>query len=266
MISVVQLGEVPYEQALALQTSLVELRKADDITDVLLLLEHPPVITLGRKHVLASQEELQRRGVALFECDRGGDVTFHGPGQLVGYPIFDLRDFHTPEGQRKTLGAVDYVRRLEEALIRTCIDFGVEATRVPGMTGVWTPRRPENQTQSGPKDGSKAKIAAIGVHISRAVTSHGFALNVNTDLDFFRLIVPCGIGEYPVTSLAAEASRAVPMQEVAESVTRNLGRVFNRQILWVDTLDALLGRKIGVPLKVPAAERRIAGAEETFWA
>src|SRR6185312_5024456 len=185
MISVVQLGRVDYATGLELQRSLVDLRKAGEIGDVLLLLEHAPVITLGRnakrENVIASDEQLRQRGVELWECDRGGDVTFHGPGQLVGYPIFDLRGFTTPEGQRKTLGAVDYVRRLEEVLIRTCAEFGIAAQRVPGMTGVWTQ-----------KD-EPGKIAAIGVHISRGVTSHGFALNVTTDLEDFNLIIPCGI-------------------------------------------------------------------------
>jgi lipoyl(octanoyl) transferase len=259
MISVVQLGRVDYATGLELQRSLVNLRKAGEIGDVLLLLEHTPVITLGRnakrQNVVASDERLrQRGGVELWECDRGGDVTFHGPGQLVGYPIFELRAFPTPEGRRKTLGAVDYVRRLEEVLIRTCAEFGVAAQRVPGMTGVWTQK---------PKPG---KIAAIGVHISGGVTSHGFALNVTTDLEYFDLIVPCGIRDKAVTSLAKESPRKLEMQEVCDSVTRNFGRVFNRQILWVDTLDALLGRTVGVPLKPTEQERHIAGEEETFWA
>jgi lipoyl(octanoyl) transferase len=257
MISVVQLGRVDYAMGLELQRSLVDLRKAGEIGDVLLLLEHAPVITLGRnakrENVIASDEQLRQRGVELWECDRGGDVTFHGPGQLVGYPIFDLRGFTTPEGQRKTLGAVDYVRRLEEVLIRTCAEFGIAAQRVPSMTGVWTQ-----------KD-EPGKIAAIGVHISRGVTSHGFALNVTTDLQDFNLIVPCGIRDKAVTSLAEESSQAVDMQDVCDSVTRNFGRVFHRQILWVDTLDTLLGRSVGVPVKPPEQERRIAGEKETFW-
>ena len=165
---------------------------------MLLLLEHTPVITLGRNarrnNVLASDELLKQRGVELFECDRGGDVTYHGPGQLVGYPIFDLRSFLGPDGQKKTLGAVDYVRRLEEALVRTCADYGIPTERVAGMTGVWTQiealsgrdiERSETVSplpkSRGAAEGSpneQGKIAAIGVHISRGVTSHGFALNV----------------------------------------------------------------------------------------
>ncbi|HVZ60330.1 MAG TPA: lipoyl(octanoyl) transferase LipB [Terriglobales bacterium] len=256
MIAVVQLGMVDYTMGLELQQSLVELRKAEKISDTMLLLEHPGVITLGRnakrQHVLASEELLKSRGVAVVECDRGGDVTFHGPGQLVGYPIFDLRAFTTTDGQRKTLGAVDYVRRLEEVLIRTCAEFSVAAGRIPGVTGVWT---------EGPHP---AKVAAIGVHISRGVTSHGFALNVSTDMESFELIVPCGLKEKSVTSLNRETSRTLDMQEVCESVTRNFGRVFQRQIVWVDTLDALLGRAVDVPMKAPEAERRIAGEEQTF--
>ena len=258
MISVVQLGRVDYATALKLQQTLVELRKQGEIGDTLLLLEHTPVITLGRNakraNVLASDEHLARTGVEVFECDRGGDVTYHGPGQLVGYPIFDLRGF-TPR-----VGAVGFVRRLEEVLIRTCADFGIVTERVAGMTGVWT-RQPE------------AKIAAIGVHISRGVTSHGFALNVTTDLNHFRLIVPCGISHKPVTSLDCElagkyagtAVTPLTLEEVGESVARNFGRVFASQILWVDTLDALLGRTVGVPVK-PPAELRALHDDESFWA
>lgn len=256
MISVVQLGRVDYATALKLQQTLVNLRKAGQVTDTLLLLEHPPVITLGRNarraNVLASDEQLSRAGVQLFECDRGGDVTYHGPGQLVGYPIFDLRRFNP------RLGAVNFVRKLEEVLIRTCADFGIATHRVKGMTGVWTLR-------------DEAKIAAIGVHISRGVTSHGFALNVSTELDHFTLIVPCGISDKPVTSMDRALGSAYPgiavtaltLDEVAQSVVRNFGRVFDAQILWVDTLDALLGRKVGVPMK-PPAELRSLHDDETF--
>jgi len=247
VINVVQLGQVEYSVALDLQRSLVALRKEGKIADTLLLLEHPPVITLGRNadrgNVLASEEALRQRGVALFECDRGGDVTYHGPGQLVGYPIFDLRGFEP------RLGAVAFVRRVEEALIRTCADFGIEAERVAGRTGVWT---------------RGGKIAAIGVHISRGVTSHGFALNVSTGLDAFQLIVPCGISDKPVTSMAKESARAPALDEVAQSVARNFGRVFSSQVLWVETLDALLGRTVGVPMKLPAELRQMQGEDENF--
>lgn len=258
-ICVVQLGRIDYATALRLQQTLVELRKTGKIGDVLLLLEHGPVITLGRnargQHVVASPELLASRGVDLFECDRGGDVTYHGPGQLVGYPIVDLRGF-TPR-----IGAVEFVRRLEEVLVRTCAAFGIAAERVHGLTGVWT--KADSQKRHGgterPRQG--AKIAAIGVHISRGVTSHGFALNVATDLDYFNLIVPCGIADKPVTSMARELEsrgRTAPsLDEVAESAARNFGHVFNREIAWVDTLDALLGRSVGVPMSPPRELREM---------
>jgi lipoyl(octanoyl) transferase len=276
VISVLQLGQVDYGEGLRLQRRLVDLRKAGEIGDVLLLLEHSPVITLGRNakaaNVVASTEELAARGVEVFECDRGGDVTFHGPGQLVGYPILDLRGFEkstqfsVPSSQekqpgslqlsvgRKTLGAVDYVRRLEEALIRTCADYGIATKRVKGLTGVWTETAPE------------AKIAALGVHISRSVTSHGFALNVNTDLSYFNLIVPCGMAAKPVTSMQKELGREVELNEVAQSVSRNFGSVFGSQMLWVETIDALLGNTVGVPLKTPDGLRRLHGEEDLFLA
>ncbi|HXZ78491.1 MAG TPA: lipoyl(octanoyl) transferase LipB [Terriglobales bacterium] len=284
MISVIQLGTLDYAEGLRLQQQMIELRKNNQIPDVLLLLEHKPVITLGRnareENVLLSRKELDRRGVELFECDRGGDVTFHGPGQLVGYPIFDLRGYPNRSGTStlKYLGAVDYVRRLEELLIRTCLDFRIPAKRVPGLTGVWTDQQIEIRDNAAASAGSQdihaeadpasqeGKIAAIGVHISRSVTSHGFALNVNTDLDYFNLIIPCGIRAKPVTSMAKELRRNVPIEEVAQAVARNFGRVFDRQILWVETIDQLLGRTIGVPVKPPAEERTIRGEEETYWA
>ena len=272
MISVLQLGTVDYATGLSLQQRLVDLRKEGRIGDFLLLLEHSPVITLGRnakqKNIVASPELLAQHGVEVFECDRGGDVTFHGPGQLVGYPIFDLRAIATPDGKRKTLGAVDYVRRLEEVLIRTCADFAVPATRICGLTGVWTSpeklsSRAESRDLAFP---SEAKIAAIGVHISRAVTSHGFALNVNTDLDYFNLIIPCGITTRPVTSMAKELNQQLSLQEVAHSITRNFGVVFESQILWLDSLDALLGLSVGVPVKPPEQLRRLHQEEDIFLA
>ena len=257
LISVLQLGPLDYATALRLQQKLVGLRKDGLIGDVLLLLEHTRVITLGRNakavNVIASPELLAERGVELFECDRGGDVTFHGPGQLVGYPIFDLRGFSSPNGQRKTLGAVEYVRRLEEILVRTCADFHIASGRVTGLTGVWT-GRPE------------AKIAAIGVHISRGVTSHGFALNVNTDLDYFNLIIPCGISSKPVTSMAKELGQQLSLLNVAHSISRNFGIVFESQMLWLENLDDLIGHSVGVPMKPPAEFRKLHGDEDTFWA
>jgi lipoyl(octanoyl) transferase len=256
VISVLQLGAVDYATGLRLQQKLVDLRKETRIGDVLLLLEHTPVITLGRnakqKNILASAEMLAGRGVDVIECDRGGDVTFHGPGQLVGYPIFDLRGLPSNEPGRKSLGAVEYVRRLEEVLIRTCAGFGIPTGRVSGLTGVWT--QPE------------AKIAAIGVHISRGVTSHGFALNVNTDLDYFNLIVPCGITSKPVTSIAKELGKELALQDIAHAVSRNFGTVFKSQILWLDSLDALLNTTLGVPIKVPADLRELHKDDEIFLA
>jgi lipoyl(octanoyl) transferase len=253
LISLVQLGTVDYATGLRLQRQLVDLRKEEKIGDVLLLLEHSPVITLGRNakaaNVIASSELLAQRGVELFECDRGGDVTFHGPGQIVGYPIFDLRGFATPDGRRKTLGAVEFVRRLEEVLIRTCADFAIPTKRISGLTGVWT-----DAANDGAAD---AKIAAIGIHISRFVTSHGFALNVNTDLGFFDLIIPCGITAKPVTSMQKELGKPLDLNAVAKSISRNFGTVFASQILWVDTLDALLGQTVGVPLQHPDEFRRL---------
>jgi lipoyl(octanoyl) transferase len=263
LISVVQLGIVDYATGLRLQQQLVALRKEEKIGDVLLLLEHSPVITLGRNakaaNVLASPELLAQRGVELFECDRGGDVTFHGPGQIVGYPIFDLRGFATPDGKRKTLGAVEFVRRLEEVLIRTCADFAIPAKQVSGLTGVWTNHRVGSVRP-------EAKLAAIGVHISRFVTSHGFALNVNTDLSFFNLIIPCGITAKPVTSMRQELGRPIDLNAVAESISRNFGMMFSSQVLWIETLDTLLGHTVGVPLKPPVELRQLHNEDDSTWA
>ena len=305
MISVLQLGTIDYKTGLDLQQKLVALRKEEKIGDVLLLLEHKPVITLGRNakaaNVVASPEFLNQRGVELFDCDRGGDVTFHGPGQIVGYPIFDLRGFRVgadafirpgesqarPLLLRKTLGVIEFVRRLEEVLIRTCADFAIPTKRVPGLTGVWTDpsslssRAEENDSKSrslesrdlgfagnstnhvetaasavprseasGPQQSAESKLAAIGVHISRFVTSHGFALNVNTDLSYFNLIVPCGITSKPVTSMQLELSKPLDLNAVAESISRNFGVVFQSQILWLESLDALLSGA-GAPVRVP---------------
>jgi len=282
LISVLQLGTIDYATALRLQQQLVALRKENKIGDVLLLLEHKPVITLGRNakaaNVIASPELLAQRGVELYECDRGGDVTFHGPGQLVGYPIFDLRGYASgadaPSTLRKTLGAVDFVRRLEEVLIRTCADFTIETKRIPGLTGVWTSPNPmssraaENDSKNrslqsrdllfpGTAANAESKLAAIGIHISRSVTSHGFALNVNPDLTYFNLIIPCGITAKPVTSMQKELSKKLDMTAVAESISRNFSKAFSTQILWVDTIDALLGHTIGVPMREPENLRQL---------
>lgn len=203
---------MPYAESLELQARLVEERKAGAIPDQLLLLEHPPVVTLGvrarqdRSHVLADRATLERAGIELFEAGRGGDVTYHGPGQLVGYPILDLRpdrcDVHR------------YVRDLETVMIETAAAFGIQAARVAGLTGAWV---------------GTEKLAAIGVRVSRWVTSHGFALNVGTDLSHFDLIVPCGIADRGVTSMARLLGRTVPLPEVQDAVVTAFEKVFERQ-------------------------------------
>ncbi len=271
VITVVQLGRIDYATGLRLQQTLVDLRKHDEISNTLLLLEHTPVITLGRNakraNVLASDELLNQRGVELFECDRGGDVTYHGPGQLVGYPIFDLRSFSDEQGNRKTMFPVEYVRRMEEALIRTCLDYKIATERVAGMTGVWTSPTLATPARVGhPHDHPQGKIAAIGVHISRGVTSHGFALNItNEPLEYFPLIIPCGIAAKPVTSIEKETGSAPESDDVAHKLTAHFGRVFSSQIVWVDTLDALMGRRVGVPNRAPEELRRLR-EDESFWA
>lgn len=263
MISVLQLGTIDYATGLRLQEQLVALRKAGRIGDALLLLEHAPVITLGRnahsQNILASPDLLAQRGVEVFECNRGGDVTFHGPGQLVAYPIFDLRGFPSSSPNRNTMGVIEFVRSLEEVLIRTCAEFGIPTKRISGLTGVWTGEDARPSTSEG-------KIAALGVHISRGVTSHGIALNVNTDLSYFNLIVPCGITSKLVTSIAKELGHEVPMQDVAHILARNFGKVFNSQILWLDSLDALLGNNLGVPVRPPETLRKAGGEDDTAWA
>jgi lipoyl(octanoyl) transferase len=218
-LEVRRLGVVSYADALELQKQLVEDRKTGRIPDQLLLLEHPPVITLGvkarsdRSNILASPATLEDAGVDVFETGRGGDVTYHGPGQLVGYPILDLKpdrcDVHR------------YVRDLEEVMIHTAASFGVTATRVPGLTGAWV----------GPD-----KLAAIGVRIARWVTSHGFAFNVTTNLGHFDFIVPCGIRDRGVTSLETLLGRTVPMVEVEDAAIQGFEQVFNRSAVAVPVL------------------------------
>src|SRR5438034_8144654 len=204
-----RLGLMPYADALALQRSLVEERRAGRVGDLLLLVEHPHVITLGvrgdggRSHILATAETLRARGIDVHETGRGGDITYHGPGQIVGYPIVDLKpdrcDVHK------------YVRDLEEVLIRTAADYGIEAGCVDGLTGVWVGRE---------------KLAAIGVRIARWVTSHGVALNVTTDLEYFNLIVPCGLADRSVTSLAQLLGHPVDRIEVEDRIVAHFGDVF----------------------------------------
>jgi len=210
-LEVRRLGLIGYDEALALQRELVEERRADRVPDLLLLLEHPPVITLGarseiaRANVVATDERLADLGIAVHETGRGGDVTYHGPGQIVGYPILDLRpdrcDVHK------------YVRDLEEVMIRTCADYGVTAGRISGLTGAWI---------------GAGKIGAIGIRISRWITSHGFAFNVSTNLDHFKLIVPCGISDRGVTSLEEATGRSIPLPEVEDALVRRFADVFAR--------------------------------------
>lgn len=212
-VEVRRLGRVDYAAGLELQAQLVDQRRIGLAGDTLLLLEHPPVITLGVRtrgkptNIVASEEVLAREGVSVVETGRGGDITYHGPGQLVGYPILDLRpdrcDVHV------------YVRDLEDVLIQAVAEFGIEARRVPGLTGVWT----------GPA-GREEKIAAIGIRISRWITSHGFALNVSTNLKHFQLIVPCGIADRGVTSIARVLGRDVAMPDVEDAVVRAFRCVF----------------------------------------
>jgi lipoyl(octanoyl) transferase len=206
-----RLGLVGYDEALELQRELVEARRANRVPDLLLLLEHAPVITLGvrsevaRANVITTGERLAALGIEVHETGRGGDVTYHGPGQIVGYPILDLRpdrcDVHK------------YVRDLEEVMIRTCADFGISAGRIAGLTGTWV---------------GADKIGAIGIRISRWITSHGFAFNVRTDLDHFKLIVPCGISDRGVTSLERVTGRTIALDEVQDALVRRFSEVFER--------------------------------------
>ena len=205
------LGLVPYDEGLQLQERAVERLRSGEAPEQLLLLEHPHVFTLGRgadsSNILAGQDQLESNSVEVHETGRGGDVTYHGPGQLVGYPIINLKpnrcDVHR------------YVRDIEEVLITTIAEYGIEGTRISGLTGVWV---------------GNEKIAAIGVRIARWITSHGFALNVSTDLSYFKMIVPCGITDKGVTSLSRILGRQVDMREVAVVVTRHFGKVFERNI------------------------------------
>jgi lipoyl(octanoyl) transferase len=216
VLECVRLGTVPYARGLEMQARLVDARRAGRIEDRLLLLEHPHVITLGssaqEEHVLADSARRRQLGIELFETGRGGDVTYHGPGQLVGYPILDLKpdrcDLHR------------YVRDIEEALIRALADCGVRAGRLHGSTGVWIDDR---------------KIAAIGVRVSSGwITSHGFALNLTTDLSYFDTIVPCGITDHAVTSLAREYDVPMSGSVVMERVAERFAEVFDRTLSWRD--------------------------------
>jgi len=199
------MGRIGYDAAFALQKKLVEERKRGEICDQLLFIEHPHVVTMGRnghlENLLASEDLMSRAGISFHHTNRGGDVTYHGPGQIVGYPILDLRDWKRD--------VVEYVRSMEDVIIKVLADFGITSGRVAGATGVWVENR---------------KIAAIGVHISRWVTSHGFALNVDTDLSYFQYIVPCGLTK-PVTSMRREGSNA-SRAEVVAALVEQFGNVY----------------------------------------
>lgn len=212
-LQVRRIASIGYADGLALQKTLVEERRAGRVPDLLLLLEHPHVLTLGvkgdggRGHILATPERLSAEQIEVHETGRGGDITYHGPGQIVGYPILDLKpdrcDVHK------------YVRDVEEALIRAAADYGIEAGRIKGLTGVWAGDR---------------KLAAIGIRISRWITSHGFAFNVTTDLKYFNLIIPCGIADHGVTSLQELLGRPVDRHEVEDRIAHHFGQVFERAV------------------------------------
>ena len=212
-LEVRRIGVVPYAEALAMQRALVEARRAGSVGDLLLLLQHPPVITLGvkgdggRANVVVAPERLAELGIEVHETGRGGDVTYHGPGQIVGYPILDLR----PD----RCDAHRYVRDLEDVMIRTCAAYGLEAGRVAGLTGTWI---------------GAAKIGAIGVRLARWITSHGFAFNVSTNMEHFRLIVPCGIADRGVTSLEAETGLTLRNEDVEDVMVRAFAEVFDRVV------------------------------------
>ena len=220
-LSVLRLPQVEYGAGLELQRRLLDERRAGSRPDTLLLLSHPPVVTVGRGsspgHVLLPADELRRRGIALWETDRGGDVTFHGPGQVVGYVIFDLR-VHGQDLHR-------FLRRMEAAILRALTAFGVEGRRIPGLTGVWVGER---------------KICAIGIKVSRWISMHGFALNVSTDLSYFEVIVPCGIADREVTSLAALLGRAVDRRQVENALANAFAREFGLEA-WEEAPDPRRG-------------------------
>jgi lipoyl(octanoyl) transferase len=291
MIQYLYLGRVGYEEGVRLQAEIAALVAEGRLSNVLLLLEHPPVLTLGRNanrvNVLAGDELLAKRGVTVHHTNRGGDVTYHGPGQLVGYPIFDLRSLHGPTSGR--MGPVDFVRGMEEALIRVCVGYGVIAVRVPGLTGVWvsegsgireqgTGNAEQGLGTEGLETGSVArrqvrKIGAIGIHVAKGITSHGFALNVTTDLRDFELIVPCGIPDHAVTSLKLELEtpEAVPaLETIAHQAARQFGMVFNEHVLAVDSLEALRANASpsrefpaeDTPMSVPSEVERLLGVGE----
>lgn len=220
---VIDLGRTEYRSAWELQKRLVDLRHESKIPDCLVLTEHEPVITMGRayrgENLISPAEELRRKGVELFEIERGGDITFHGPGQLVAYPIIDLnnrgRDLHR------------YLRDLETVVISTLSGFGIEAGVKPGLTGVWV---------------DDHKLAAIGVAVSRWITYHGLALNVNTDLEYFKLINPCGITRFPVGSMTSVTGRPMDFSSVVESLARSFAENFNYEVEEISDIDSILAQ------------------------
>ena len=250
---VVHLGLIEYGAALELQSRVVAARKSGAIPDVLLLCEHPHVITLGRcgkiSNLRASDHALRQMGVSFFETNRGGDITYHGPGQLVGYPILNLAEIRRDVAW--------YVRSLEEAMIRATAEFGIPSKRASGRTGVWADvaaAGDSKEVEEVKEMKNEEKLAAIGVHLSRWVTSHGFAYNVSTDLRYFDLIVPCGIANKRATSLEKLLRRRVSIEEVAPRVASHLGEIFGREPRKCrrDVLEALLVQGEGQPVETTA--------------
>ena len=291
MIQFLYLGRLAYDDGLRLQAEIAALVAEGRLKNVLLLLEHPPVLTLGRNanraNVLASDEVLAARGVTLREINRGGDVTYHGPGQLVGYPIFDLSTLKNPNGGR--MGPVEFVRGMEEVLIRVCGGFRVCAGRVEGLTGVWcgsagvrdqgsgistSAGTTVNQQTGSP--GPERKIGAIGIHVAKGITTHGFAFNVTTDLRDFELIVPCGIQDHAVTSLERELAvgsgvgrrdELPALEIVAHQAARQFGQVFDEQILAVESVEALRATAAAAVREFPAEDTpvRVPAEVERLW-
>jgi lipoyl(octanoyl) transferase len=257
----IDLGLIGYAEAYALQKRIVAARKAGAVEDVLLLCEHPHVITQGRngkqEHLLASENVLRQKGVELYETSRGGDVTYHGPGQIVGYPILNLAAIRRD--------VVWYVRMLEEVMIRASADFGVAANREPGKTGIWvSPNVAAADRRGRFVSLATEKLGAIGVHISRWVTSHGFAYNVSTDLRFFDLIVPCGIADRKATSLEKLLGRKVDSPEVAARLKAHFGKVFGLEIQAAtpeDLLEILRKAELSANVVPPVAQPILAAQE-----
>ncbi|MBT3862194.1 MAG: lipoyl(octanoyl) transferase LipB [Chloroflexi bacterium] len=228
------LGEIDYGSALDLQRLLVDKRKSRLIPDSILFLEHSHVVTLGRRaddtHLVTERSKLLAAGVEVFETDRGGEATYHGLGQLVGYPIIDVR--------MAKLGPVTYVRMLEKSIIETLVEYGIDAHLVDGETGVWVDGVP-NEKRDTERNPQGRKIAAIGVRISSGVTMHGFALNVSTDLSYFQHIIPCGMPDLPFTSIEIESDESTDTRECAEIVAKKLSSNLDRELLWTERAELL---------------------------